>query len=61
MSMWVCAELDSLSHCVEWVEQQSLVVPPLSIEDGVTLGGAMVLCWVIAWACRQLWQMIINR
>lgn len=59
--MFVCAELDTLNNCAEWVQQQSLVVPPLSIEDGVTLGGGIILLWVLAWGCRQLWQMVINR
>lgn len=59
--MYVCKTLDALGQCTEFVEQTALVVPPLSIEDAGTLGGAIMLVWVVAWVCRQLWQMVINR
>jgi hypothetical protein len=37
---------------------QSSLLPPLSVQDGAELAGAMVLTWAIAWGIRQVLNML---
>lgn len=44
---YVCVELIN-GACAVWAEQ-SPIIPPLSIAEGLSLGWRIVACWFVAW------------
>jgi hypothetical protein len=38
----------------EWIELVFGFLPPLTIEDGTTLGAAVITLWAFAWAFKKL-------
>lgn len=59
MSSYVCAELDQLGSCLQWV--QTWTPAALSIDDAAKLSAGIVLCWVTAYGLRTLVRFVINR
>lgn len=56
--MYVCAELIE-GTCSLWIEQSPLL-PPLSIEQGASLGGAVIACYAVAWGFNLLIRFLWN-
>lgn len=60
--MYICAELVN-GACTTWVEQ-SVLIPPLSFSEGLSLGWGVLACYSTAWGfnllIRFLWSHIGN-
>jgi len=59
--MWVCADEPINDTCPDWVElieYGPLGLPPLTVQEGVELGGLILALWVfavcVAWVIRTV-------
>jgi len=57
--MYLCSSLVD-GVCQEWSEYTG-IFPPLTVEEGVTLGLAVGGVWATAWGLRQIVGVLINR
>lgn len=55
---YACAELVN-GVCSVWVEQ-SPIIPPLSIADGLILGSSVIACYAAAWGCNFLIRFLLS-
>lgn len=52
--MFICAEFDSVTlDCLQWAQYTGLL-PPLSIEEAMSLGSVTLLCWATAYSLNML-------
>lgn len=56
--MFYCAQLSG-DLCLHWVEYSGFL--PLSIEDGLKIGGVFMLITATAYGCREIANLILNR
>jgi len=56
----VCKTLEN-NVCTEWVAVSPFGLPPLSVQDAVTIGGAIVLTWAIAFGFVVVGRMLSKR
>jgi len=59
MSHFACIEVVS-NVCTVWAEQVGFL-PALSAEEGMEIGGSILLCMATAWGFRTLGRFISNR
>lgn len=45
---------------IVWAQPPSLL-PPLSVDDGITIGLSILVCWAIGWGFRAMKRAIGNR
>jgi len=57
--MYACTEIVN-NTCTQWSEQFGFL-PALSAEEGLTVGGSILLCMATAWGFRFLLRFILNR
>jgi len=59
MTHYACtAVVDNV--CTTWAEQVGFL-PSLTAEQGMTIGGSILLCMTTAWGFRTLGRFISNR
>lgn len=61
MATYVCTSVDLVTNdCLEWSEQVGML-PSLSAEQGMEIGGSILLVFATAWGFRFLSRFILNR
>lgn len=61
MAVFVCTEVNQATQaCNAWSEQFGFL-PPLSAEQGLSIGSQILGCMAIAWGFRFLVSFIMNR
>ena len=56
--MFICAQLSG-NVCTQWVEYNSLF--SLSVDQGLKIGGGLLLLTITAWSFRFVANFILNR
>lgn len=59
--LYACKTVNESGTCTEWVAFSGGLLPPLTVDQALTLGGAVVMCWIVAWGVRVVANQINNR
>lgn len=59
MPMFVCTQIEN-NVCTDWVQQFGFL-PALTAEQGIQIGGSLLLCMATAWGVRMLVRFLANR
>ena len=59
--MFVCLELNEATNACEFWAPYEMVLPPLSVAEGLVLASAALTVWALAWGVRLIASTIINR
>lgn len=59
MNSYVCASLDAMGNCTDWVQTWSMVA--LSYDDAARIASIIIGCWALAFGIRVVFRFILNR